>query len=200
MTYADRPFFILTQILNEDPRDPPKFFLQSLRNRDSMVTGIKGPQKDVFRRESQSLNRSNTALTENRFKKGLAIYEFTSRTADELDLTIGDQPSILDQSNQDWWIVDINGKQGWVPAACIVDLNSKEVVNVDDEGIAMYDYTAGGVNETSLVKGERLRLTKKVLHWVYVQTDAKQGWVPACYVQFGASNEVAVADGVSTIV
>nr|2JMC_A Chain A, Spectrin alpha chain, brain and P41 peptide chimera [Gallus gallus] len=64
----------------------------------------------------------------------------------EVTMKKGDILTLLNSTNKDWWKVEVNDRQGFVPAAYVKKLDSgtgKELV------LALYDYQESGDNAPS---------------------------------------------------
>lgn len=46
----------------------------------------------------------------------IAKYDYTEKTAREVSMKKGDLLTLLNSTNKDWWKVEINDRQGFVPA------------------------------------------------------------------------------------
>jgi hypothetical protein len=49
-------------------------------------------------------------------KKVRAKWSFAAEREGELSMGVGDTLSIIDQTNQNWWMAELNGKRGVIPA------------------------------------------------------------------------------------
>lgn len=49
----------------------------------------------------------------------VALYDYTEKTPREVSVRKGDVVTLLNSNNQDWWKVEVNDRQGFVPAAYV---------------------------------------------------------------------------------
>ncbi|VDO47598.1 unnamed protein product [Onchocerca flexuosa] len=49
----------------------------------------------------------------------MALYDYTEKSPREVSIKKGDVISLLNSSNKDWWKVEVNDRQGFVPAAYV---------------------------------------------------------------------------------
>lgn len=49
----------------------------------------------------------------------LALYDYTEKSPREVSMKKGDLLTLLNASNKDWWKVEVNDRQGFVPAAYV---------------------------------------------------------------------------------
>lgn len=48
-----------------------------------------------------------------------ALYDYTEKSPRELSMKKGDVLTLLNNANKDWWKVELNDRQGFVPASYI---------------------------------------------------------------------------------
>ncbi|KAG8836084.1 Adaptor for signal transduction [Serendipita sp. 399] len=136
----------------------------------------------------------------------IAIYPYSAEQEDEFDVSINDT-FIINSRAKGWWIVqkdptgaglgDNEGRQGWVPAGCLLETNVPVALAIQDAasrtsdhygrsnepdrtpimptsivstsypGIALTDYRKKGEEELDLVKDDALRVFKRYNHWSY---------------------------------
>ncbi len=55
------------------------------------------------------------------FQSWQAVYSFTARSPIEIDLEAGQIITVIAQhdldGNDDWWLVEVNGRQGYTPSS-----------------------------------------------------------------------------------
>ncbi|KAI3650185.1 hypothetical protein MP228_004923 [Amoeboaphelidium protococcarum] len=146
-----------------------------------------GQTTDIIQEEDEFSNADS--------EKAVAIYEYKAEREDELDVNIGDTFIIKDKNETGWWIVEKQGKTGWVPAGCLleedqVNQENDQNQNQDQQGLALFDYSAIGVNEMSLSKGDKLIVHKTYRHWLLAEKNGQNGWVPSCYVSINNGNDI----------
>lgn len=189
LSYNDRPLALLLHL--KEGNNEPVFYLKALRTTSmvkSMVASEKGerfsgPSEDEA--PSAPVEQHQQATT-NPVETAVAIYEYKKDREDELDVNIGDHFIIRDKSTAGWWVVEKDGKSGWVPAGCLMEKSNDEEELMSQNGpveaLALYDYTALGVNELSITKGDKLWVNRKYQHWLFAECGDAEGWVPSCYV------------------
>jgi hypothetical protein len=152
----------------KDATETPVFILKSLRTTESMITNKE--RSSIIFNVDGSLNTSISGLgtSDSKFAGALphgtshtqsidelgknpdetlgtavAIYEYKAEREDELDVNIGDMFAVKDKATG-WWVVEKNGKVGWVPAGCLVE-NDDDLGNDLAEGpirgTALFDYS-----------------------------------------------------------
>lgn len=47
----------------------------------------------------------------------MALYDYSEKSPREVSMRKGDVLSLLNSNNKDWWKVEVNDRQGFVPAA-----------------------------------------------------------------------------------
>lgn len=123
----------------------------------------------------------------------VSVYEYIPQREDELLVGIGERFNILSRSTQGWWIVEREGKYGWVPSGCLFEIEDKEddYSGIPWQGVALFDYEALGPAELSIKKEENLLIYKKYQHWLVAESAEKKGWVPSTYISMdkGGSKE-----------
>ncbi|XP_033114837.1 spectrin alpha chain, non-erythrocytic 1-like isoform X2 [Anneissia japonica] len=54
----------------------------------------------------------------------LALYDYTEKSPREVSMKKGDVLTLLNSANKDWWKVEVNDRQGFVPAAYVKKIDS----------------------------------------------------------------------------
>ena len=49
----------------------------------------------------------------------MALYDYTEKSPREVSMKKGDVLTLLNSNNKDWWKVEVNDRQGFVPAAYV---------------------------------------------------------------------------------
>ena len=49
----------------------------------------------------------------------LSLYDYAEKSAREISMKKGDVLTLLNSNNKDWWKVEVNDRQGFVPAAYV---------------------------------------------------------------------------------
>lgn len=55
----------------------------------------------------------------------MAAYDYAEKSPREVSIKKGDIVTVLNSNNKDWWKVEINDRQGFVPAAYLKKIDSK---------------------------------------------------------------------------
>nr|KAJ3420396.1 Adaptor for signal transduction [Polyrhizophydium stewartii] len=113
----------------------------------------------------------------------VAIFEYTAQRADEFDVAIGDQFTIIARDTG-WFVVEKAGRRGWVPAGCLLESRGSEGGQIDTQdlnqpGMALFDYEKNSPNELTIRKGDALVVHRKYQHWLLAECNGDQGWVPS---------------------
>ena len=116
------------------------------------------------------------------------IYEFTAQRADMLSLKVGEVYTLLDKSNEAWWKVSGNGKEGLVPATyCEIvsqQAGAAAAVMAQETYIAVFDFDAPREDMLSFKRNQIFVLNEKVSdEWLRVTMDGRTGLVPAKYLK-----------------
>nr|2F2X_A Chain A, Spectrin alpha chain, brain [Gallus gallus] len=53
----------------------------------------------------------------------LALYDYQEKSPGEVTMKKGDILTLLNSTNKDWWKVEVNDRQGFVPAAYVKKLD-----------------------------------------------------------------------------
>ena len=54
----------------------------------------------------------------------VALYDYQEKSPREVSMKKGDVLTLLNSSNKDWWKVEVNDRQGFVPAAYVKKIDS----------------------------------------------------------------------------
>ena len=49
----------------------------------------------------------------------MALYDYAEKSPREVSMKKGDVLTLLNSNNKDWWKVEVNDRQGFVPAAYV---------------------------------------------------------------------------------
>lgn len=61
------------------------------------------------------------AVVDDLGKEGIvALYDYQEKSPQEVSMKKGDVLTLLNSSNKDWWKVEVNDRQGFVPATYII--------------------------------------------------------------------------------
>uniref|UniRef100_A0A1W7R9J9 Spectrin alpha chain n=1 Tax=Hadrurus spadix TaxID=141984 RepID=A0A1W7R9J9_9SCOR len=74
----------------------------------------------ALRDQAQSCRQQEAPVIDHAGKEFvMALYDYTEKSPREVSMKKGDVLSLLNSSNQDWWKVEVNDRQGFVPAAYV---------------------------------------------------------------------------------
>lgn len=54
----------------------------------------------------------------------MALYDYTEKSPREVSMKKGDVLTLLNSNNKDWWKVEVNDRQGFVPAAYVKKMDA----------------------------------------------------------------------------
>ncbi|KAI8929857.1 hypothetical protein BC831DRAFT_238373 [Entophlyctis helioformis] len=126
----------------------------------------------------------------------VAVYEYSAQRDDEMNVEIGDMFVIVSRETG-WFVVEKNGRRGWVPAGCLLESNvvgnadAFEDNDVAQTGTVLHDYEKMSPNELTIHKGDALAIHRKFQHWLLVDCRGDHGWVPSCYVSIVSGDDAA---------
>uniref|UniRef100_A0A452IVG0 Spectrin alpha chain, non-erythrocytic 1 n=1 Tax=Gopherus agassizii TaxID=38772 RepID=A0A452IVG0_9SAUR len=103
-----------------------------------------GSSMQALREQAQSC-RQQVAPTDDETGKELvlALYDYQEKSPREVTMKKGDILTLLNSTNKDWWKVEVNDRQGFVPAAYVKKLDpaqsaSRENLLEEQGSIALY--------------------------------------------------------------
>merc|ERR1711962_1109158 len=78
-----------------------------------------GTIKDV-REQAANCRQQETPIVDITGKECvMALYDYTEKSPREVSMKKGDVLTLLNSNNKDWWKVEVNDRQGFVPAAYV---------------------------------------------------------------------------------
>lgn len=118
-----------------------------------------------------------------------ASYDYTPQSDDEIAIQEDHLYFVLDNSDSDWFKVQLKSENddepsGLVPAAYV------EEVPAIGTAVAQYDYAATGDGELSVTESETVHVLEKDDDWWLVKTDSdggRVGLVPGTYLEESVS-------------
>ncbi|XP_014210997.1 spectrin alpha chain isoform X2 [Copidosoma floridanum] len=66
----------------------------------------------------------------------LALYDYTEKSPREVSMKKGDSLTLLNSSNKDWWKVEVNDRQGFVPAAYVKRIEPEAGLSASQQELA----------------------------------------------------------------
>jgi amphiphysin len=114
-------------------------------------------------------------------------FSFTANNVGELSVTEGDQVCVKQKHDEsgscEWWLIQFNGKEGFVPAAYLSPV-------CEDAYCVEYDFDGDQDGELSVCEGQRVRVKQKHddegnTDWWLCECDGKTGYIPSSYLTKG---------------
>ncbi|XP_067662527.1 spectrin alpha chain-like isoform X1 [Haliotis asinina] len=91
-------------------------FMSDLEAYRSVIEGLREQAQSCKQQEAPVIDDFGT-------EKVVALYDYTEKSPREVSMKKGDQLTLLNSSNKDWWKVEVNDRQGFVPAAYVKKLD-----------------------------------------------------------------------------
>uniref|UniRef100_A0A8C8E5P8 Spectrin alpha chain, non-erythrocytic 1 n=1 Tax=Otus sunia TaxID=257818 RepID=A0A8C8E5P8_9STRI len=117
-----------------------------LKKHEALMSDLSayGSSIQALREQAQSC-RQQVAPTDDETGKELvlALYDYQEKSPREVTMKKGDILTLLNSTNKDWWKVEVNDRQGFVPAAYVKKLDpaqsaSRENLLEEQGSIALY--------------------------------------------------------------
>lgn len=114
----------------------------------------------------------------------VALYDYAEKSPREVSMKRGDVLTLLNSNNKDWWKVEVNDRQGFVPAAYVkkidAGLSSSQQNLADSSSIAARQNQIEGQydNLLGLARERQNKLKETVKAYVLVREAAElHGWI-----------------------
>lgn len=114
----------------------------------------------------------------------VALYDYAEKSPREVSMKRGDVLTLLNSNNKDWWKVEVNDRQGFVPAAYVkkidAGLSSSQQNLADSSSIAARQNQIEGQydNLLGLARERQNKLNETVKAYVLVREAAElHGWI-----------------------
>eukprot|EP00462_Mataza_sp_D1_P020747 CAMPEP_0175139500 /NCGR_PEP_ID=MMETSP0087-20121206/10941_1 /TAXON_ID=136419 /ORGANISM="Unknown Unknown, Strain D1" /LENGTH=958 /DNA_ID=CAMNT_0016422525 /DNA_START=376 /DNA_END=3252 /DNA_ORIENTATION=- len=168
---------------------------------DWWVGKINGKQGHVpaayLQKESSG---ESAAATQSAAITVVALHTFEARTEAEIGFKEGDMFSVVSApAGEDWWVAEINGKQGHVPSAYLKQVEAGNQADAPAEVqaagaqsagqvvlvVAIHTFEARTDAELGFKEGDRFRVVSAPAgeDWWVAEIDGKHGHVPSAYLQ-----------------
>lgn len=98
-----------------------------LKKHEALVSDLEAYHTviDDLRNEAQSCKQQEAPVVDDIGKECVvALYDYTEKSPREVSMKKGDVLTLLNSSNKDWWKVEVNDRQGFVPAAYVKRIDS----------------------------------------------------------------------------
>nr|CAD7266031.1 unnamed protein product [Timema shepardi] len=93
-----------------------------LKKHEALVSDLEafGNTITALRDQAQSCRQQETPVIDVSGKECvMALYDYTEKSPREVSMKKGDVLTLLNSNNKDWWKVEVNDRQGFVPAAYV---------------------------------------------------------------------------------
>jgi len=90
-------------------------FMADLEAYRSVIEGL--------REQAQACKQQEAPIIEDVAEKVVALYDYTERSPREVSMKKGDMLTLLNSTKAEWWKVEVNDRQGLVPAAYVKKLD-----------------------------------------------------------------------------
>ncbi|XP_071948314.1 spectrin alpha chain, non-erythrocytic 1-like isoform X2 [Antedon mediterranea] len=92
----------------------------------STIDGLKSQAEECRLQECADFSQQQIAPVSDDASKEvvLALYDYTEKSPREVSMKKGDVLTLLNSANKDWWKVEVNDRQGFVPAAYVKKIDS----------------------------------------------------------------------------
>ncbi|XP_060596253.1 spectrin alpha chain, non-erythrocytic 1-like isoform X2 [Ruditapes philippinarum] len=91
-------------------------FLSDLEAYSTVIEGLHDQAQACKQQEAPVIDDLGT-------EKVMALYDYTEKSPRETSMKKGDVLTLLNSTNKDWWKVEVNDRQGFVPAAYVKKLD-----------------------------------------------------------------------------
>ncbi|VDM22258.1 unnamed protein product, partial [Wuchereria bancrofti] len=84
----------------------------------------------------------------------MALYDYTEKSPREVSIKKGDIITLLNSSNKDWWKVEVNDRQGFVPAAYVKKVEAGAAQRTASEQVSLIRHKLQGPSLIGVKQGE----------------------------------------------
>uniref|UniRef100_T1IUQ9 Spectrin alpha chain n=1 Tax=Strigamia maritima TaxID=126957 RepID=T1IUQ9_STRMM len=98
-----------------------------LKKHDILVADLEafGSSIQALRDQAMSCRQQETPVIDQAGKEFvMALYDYTEKSPREVSMKKGDVLALLNSNNKDWWKVEVNDRQGFVPAAYVKKIDA----------------------------------------------------------------------------
>eukprot|EP01117_Protostelium_nocturnum_P011687 TRINITY_DN4254_c0_g1_i1.p1 TRINITY_DN4254_c0_g1~~TRINITY_DN4254_c0_g1_i1.p1 ORF type:complete len:575 (-),score=251.53 TRINITY_DN4254_c0_g1_i1:254-1978(-) len=164
------------------PTLPPKNGTLSIPSTGSKSTSVSPKENHVV--ESSSKITESKSVEQSGVKKPkpsiLALYDYASSAADDLDFQEGDLLILHKRYSDGWWLAELDGKMGRVPSNFMQDLSTVKPVRMIARG--SFDPECQG--DLKFKKGQIIFILNQEDDWWIGQLeDGSIGYLPRNYVK-----------------
>ncbi|KAF5885983.1 intersectin-2-like isoform X1, partial [Clarias magur] len=125
-----------------------------------------------------------------------ALCSWTAKTENHLNFSKDDVITVLEQQ-ENWWLGELNGVQGWFPKTYVTVLNSSDASADSTEGVesaaadassleefvALYTYESPEPGDLSFTEGDTILVTQREGEWWKGSVADRSGLFPSNYVK-----------------
>ncbi|XP_076321230.1 spectrin alpha chain-like isoform X2 [Tachypleus tridentatus] len=93
-----------------------------LKKHDALMADLEAFGNTILslKEQAQSCRQQETPVVDQAGKEFvMALYDYTEKSPREVSMKKGDVLTLLNSNNKDWWKVEVNDRQGFVPAAYV---------------------------------------------------------------------------------
>uniref|UniRef100_A0A4D5R8U1 Spectrin alpha chain n=2 Tax=Scolopendra TaxID=41364 RepID=A0A4D5R8U1_SCOVI len=98
-----------------------------LKKHEALVSDLEafGSSIQALRDQAKSCRQQETPVIDHAGKEFvMALYDYTEKSPREVSMKKGDVLALLNSNNKDWWKVEVNDRQGFVPAAYVKKIDA----------------------------------------------------------------------------
>ncbi|XP_026468326.1 LOW QUALITY PROTEIN: spectrin alpha chain-like, partial [Ctenocephalides felis] len=121
----------------------------------------------------------------------VALYDYTEKSPREVSMKKGDVLTLLNSNNKDWWKVEVNDRQGFVPAAYVkkieagLSASQQNLVDSSSIGARQTQINNQYANLLGLAKDRQHKLNETVKAYVLVREAAELAtWIKDKVIYF----------------
>ncbi|XP_077298885.1 alpha spectrin [Arctopsyche grandis] len=149
-----------------------------LKKHEALMSDLEafGNTIQVLKDQAQNCRQQETPVIDVTGKECVgALYDYTEKSPREVSMKKGDVLTLLNSNNKDWWKVEVNDRQGFVPAAYVkkidAGLTASQQNLADNNSIAARQNQINGQydNLLSLARERQNKLSETVKAYVLVR-------------------------------
>ncbi|GAB6021924.1 hypothetical protein CHUAL_006087 [Chamberlinius hualienensis] len=98
-----------------------------LKKHDALLSDIEafGSSVQHLKEQAQDCRQQKAPVIDHAGKEFvMALYDYTEKSPREVSMKKGDVLALLNSNNKDWWKVEVNDRQGFVPAAYVKKMDA----------------------------------------------------------------------------
>nr|CAD7598155.1 unnamed protein product [Timema genevievae] len=133
-----------------------------LKKHEALVSDLEafGNTITALRDQAQSCRQQETPVIDVSGKECvMALYDYTEKSPREVSMKKGDVLTLLNSNNKDWWKVEVNDRQGFVPAAYVKKIEAG--LSASQQNLADKNSIAARQNQIEAQYDQLLGLAKE---------------------------------------